>query len=51
MNHNSGFIIGIAYVFLAKTLIEHTPKHNLGNHPPTQNNPLLVSIGPLVSIK
>ena len=30
MNHNSGFIIGIA---LAKTLIKHTPKSHLKKHP------------------
>ena len=45
--YHSGFIIGIAFVFfvvffVAKTLIEHTPKNNLGKHPPTQNNPLVV---------
>ena len=31
MNHNSGFIIGIAHVF-CKTLIEHTPKSHLKKH-------------------
>ena len=35
MNHDSGFIIGIAHVFFVKTLIEHTPKNHLGKHPPT----------------
>ena len=33
MNHNSGFIIGIAMIFFAKTLIEHTPKSHLKKHP------------------
>ena len=33
MNHDSGFIIGIAMVFFAKTLIEHTPKSHLKKHP------------------
>jgi len=32
MNHDSGFIIGIAQVF-AKILIEHTAKTHLINHP------------------
>jgi len=35
MNHDSGFIIGIADVFFAKILIEHTPKTCLKKHPPT----------------
>ena len=33
MNHDSGFIIGIAMIFFAKTLIEHTPKSHLKKHP------------------
>jgi len=33
MNHDSGFIIGIAQVFFAKTLIECTAKNHLINHP------------------
>ena len=41
MNHDSGFIIGIAHVFV-KILIEHTPKNHLEKHPSTQNNPLVV---------
>ena len=32
MNHNSGFIIGIAMIF-AKTLIEHVPKSHLKKYP------------------
>jgi len=41
MNHDSGFIIGIANVF-SKILIEHTPKTCLRKHPSTKNNPLAV---------
>jgi len=37
MNHDSGFIIGIAHVFFTKILIERTPKNYLGKHPPTEN--------------
>ena len=33
MNHDSGFIIGIAMIFFAKTLIEHTPKSHLKKDP------------------
>ena len=32
MNHDSGFIIGIAMIF-SKTLLEHTPKSHLKKHP------------------
>ena len=32
MNHDNGFIIGIAHVF-AKGLIEYTPKDCLEKHP------------------
>jgi len=38
MNHDSGFIIGIANVFCKNP----TPKTCLKKHPPTKNNPLLV---------
>jgi len=41
MNHDSGFIIGIA-MFFAKILIEHTLKTCLKKHPQTKNNPLVV---------
>jgi len=41
MNHDSGFIIGIAHVF-AKILIEHTTKTCLKKHPQTKNNLLVV---------
>ena len=34
INHDSGFIIEIAYDF-AKTLIKHTPKNYLEKHPST----------------
>ena len=49
MNHDSGFIIGIAMVF-AKTLIEHTPKsiHHLKI---TLKFFFTMILGPLVSIK
>jgi len=33
VNHNSGFIIGIAMIFFAKTLIKHAPKSHLRKHP------------------
>ena len=42
MNHDSGFIIGIAHVFFAKILIERTSKNYIEQHPSTQNNPLVV---------
>ena len=40
MNHDSGFIIGIAMIFV-KTLIEHTPKSHLKKHPSAYNHPLV----------
>jgi len=41
MNHDSGFIIGIANVF-SKPLIERTPKISLRKYPSPQNHPLVV---------
>ena len=43
MNHDGGFIIGIAHdFFFAKTLIERTPENHLEKYPSTKNNPLMV---------
>ena len=41
INHDSGFIIGIA-MFFAKILIERSPKNHLEKHLSAQNNPLVI---------
>jgi len=41
MNHDSGFIIGIAMIF-CQTLIEHTPKSHLKKHLSAKYHPLVV---------
>jgi len=54
MNHDSGFIIEIAYVFFAKILIEHIPKSALKSIHQPKTTPwwlFAMNIDPLVSIE